>query len=83
MVGITQVSELKNATGSNPIAVRIRLPMPSWKSRIHRNTSAATTLETRNGVSTSERSRVDWVSRCIRTAISRASTVWNPMLRIT
>ena len=47
------------------------------------NTSAATTLETRYGVSTMERTQVDWVSLCINTAMSRASTVWTPMLTTT
>lgn len=57
--------------------------MPSWKSRIHRNTNAATTLDTRNGVRISERSTIDWLRRCISTAITSATTVWMLMLMTT
>ena len=46
-VGITQVSLAQKAIGSKPIHCRRMLKMPSWVSRIHRNTIAATTFETR------------------------------------
>src|SRR5699024_6507387 len=82
-VGITQVSDAQNATGSKPTHCRKMLKMPSWVSRIHRNTIAATTLETRYGASTSERRIVDWVRRCMSTAIASATTVCTAMLRMT
>ena len=83
IVGMTVDSWDRKGIVFNPIEARTWFPIPSWVSRIHMNTSAATTLETRYGVSTMERTQVDWVSLCINTAMSRASTVWTPMLTTT
>ena len=79
-VGITHVSLAQNWIVPTPMASRKMFTMPSCVSSIHRNTMAATTLETRYGASTRERSHVDCVRRCISTAITSATTVCTPML---
>ena len=51
------------------------LTMPIWKSSIQNHSSAAMTLGMRNGSRSSRAITVDCVSRCISTAIARASVV--------
>ena len=83
MVGIAVASPPKNVIRSSPMPARISLTMPTWKSSIRNQTSAAMTFEMRNGSRITARTAVFLVSRCIRTPIATARIVWKTMLRKT